>query len=59
MCADVGAIVGPLVAGLLADSVSYAAAFGIGAALILVAAAYALRMPPGVPPRDPAPVLLP
>ena len=32
MCADLGAIVGPLVAGLLADAVSYPAAFGVGAA---------------------------
>lgn len=45
MCSDVGAIVGPLVAGLLADHVSYPAAFGVGAALLLVASAFALRMP--------------
>jgi MFS family permease len=45
MCADIGAIVGPLVAGLLADTVSYPAAFGAGAALMLVAAALSWRMP--------------
>lgn len=59
MCADVGAIVGPLVAGLLADHISYPAAFGVGAALVLAAAANALRMPGGLPdpaaPTPPAP----
>jgi MFS family permease len=45
MCADIGAIIGPLVAGLLADTLSYAAAFGAGAILMLVAAALSWRMP--------------
>jgi DHA1 family multidrug resistance protein-like MFS transporter len=45
MCSDVGAIVGPLVAGLLADHISYSAAFAVGAALMLAAAAMSLRMP--------------
>jgi MFS family permease len=45
MCSDIGAIVGPLVAGLLADTLSYPAAFGAGAALMLVAAALSWRMP--------------
>ena len=45
MCSDIGAIIGPLVAGLLADVLSYPAAFGVGAALMLVAAALAWRMP--------------
>jgi MFS family permease len=45
MCADIGSIVGPLVAGLLADSVSYPVAFGVGALLLLGAALNALRMP--------------
>ena len=49
MCSDAGAIVGPLVAGLLADRVSYGAAFGVGAALIVAAALSALRMPGGAP----------
>ncbi|HEY9470152.1 MAG TPA: MFS transporter [Propionibacteriaceae bacterium] len=45
MCSDIGAIVGPLVAGLLADTLSYPAAFGAGAALMLVAAALSWRIP--------------
>ena len=45
MCADIGAIVGPLVAGLLADAVSYPAAFGVGAALTVLAAGRSVRMP--------------
>jgi MFS family permease len=49
MCSDIGAIIGPLVAGLLADTLSYAAAFGVGAALMLVAAALSWRMPRSQP----------
>ena len=53
MCADVGAIVGPLVAGLLADSFSYPVAFAAGAALLLVGAAASARMPrSGAPAED-------
>ncbi|WP_235928952.1 MFS transporter [Marisediminicola senii] len=44
MCADVGAIVGPLVAGFLADTVSYPVAFAVGAALYAATALYATRM---------------
>jgi MFS family permease len=53
MCSDIGAIIGPLVAGLLADTLSYSAAFGVGAALMLVAAALSWRMPRGqaAPPK--------
>ena len=47
MCSDIGAIFGPLVAGLLADTLSYPAAFGVGAALMLMAAALSWRMPRG------------
>jgi len=47
MSSDVGAIVGPLVAGRLADTLSYPAAFGVGAALMLVASALSWRMPHG------------
>jgi MFS family permease len=47
MCSDIGAIIGPLVAGLLADTLSYPAAFGVGAALMLLAAALSWRMPRG------------
>jgi MFS family permease len=53
MCSDIGAIIGPLVAGLLADTLSYPAAFGVGAALMLVAAGLSWRMPRGqVPSRE-------
>lgn len=45
MCSDVGAIVGPLVAGWLADTLSFTAAFAVGAALLLGAAAVSVRMP--------------
>ena len=45
MFADIGAIIGPLVAGLLADTVSYPAAFAAGAALMVVAAGLSWRMP--------------
>ncbi len=48
MCSDVGAIVGPLVAGWLADTFSYPAAFAVGAVLLLGAAATSARMPPTV-----------
>ncbi|HEY5980654.1 MAG TPA: MFS transporter [Microlunatus sp.] len=50
MCADTGAIVGPIVAGLLADRFSYGWAFALGAALLAVAATYSLRMPRELPP---------
>lgn len=49
MCSDVGAILGPLVAGFLADHVSYPAAFGVGALLLLAGAAFGVRMPGGLP----------
>ncbi|MFC5290726.1 MFS transporter [Actinokineospora guangxiensis] len=38
MSADVGAILGPIVTGLLADKLSFGAAFGVTGALLLVAA---------------------
>ena len=49
MCADVGAILGPLVAGVLVDTASYPVAFAVGAVLILLAAVNSLRMPRSVP----------
>lgn len=52
MCADVGAIVGPLVAGLLADSFSYPVAFAVGAALLLVGAGASARMPRTAPAEE-------
>ncbi len=42
---DLGAVVGPLVAGALVDSISFPAAFGSGVVLMLAASLYALRMP--------------
>jgi MFS family permease len=45
MSSDVGAILGPLVAGFLADSVGYPVAFAVGAALLLVGTAASVRMP--------------
>jgi MFS family permease len=51
--ADVGAIIGPLVAGALVDAVSFPAAFGTAVVLMLVASAYALRMPKAAKPATP------
>ena len=45
MCSDGGAIIGPLVAGYLADQVSYLAAFSVGGLLLLVAVGAATRIP--------------
>lgn len=45
MIADVGAIAGPLLAGLLADQVGFGAAFATGAAVSLVAVGFAATMP--------------
>ena len=44
---DVGAIAGPLAAGLLVDAFSYEAAFGSACVLMVAAALFALRMPRG------------
>ena len=44
MTADLGAIVGPLLAGLLADSLGFGAAFAVGAAVATVALVAAARM---------------
>ena len=45
MCTDVGAVLGPVVVGLIAERVSVSAAFGSGAALLVVAfaASWTLR----------------
>jgi DHA1 family multidrug resistance protein-like MFS transporter len=43
--ADVGAIAGPLVAGLLVDAFSFPVAFASAGALMIAAALFALRMP--------------
>ncbi|MGH9249127.1 MAG: MFS transporter [Acidimicrobiales bacterium] len=45
MAADLGAVAGPLLAGWLADEVSYTAALGVGAIVIGVAGVLATRMP--------------
>jgi MFS family permease len=45
MTADLGAIVGPLLAGLLADSIGFGPAFGVGAAFAAIALVFAALMP--------------
>jgi MFS family permease len=45
MSSDVGAIVGPLVAGFLADHLSYTAAFGIGAVWWIASMVLSTRIP--------------
>jgi MFS family permease len=52
MASDLGAVVGPVVAGLLVDHGSYGAAFGLGTGVVLLAGLLALRLPPGVPESD-------
>ncbi|MDQ1582649.1 MAG: hypothetical protein QOF36_703 [Microbacteriaceae bacterium] len=49
MFSDFGAIIGPLVAGFLADAVSFPAAFAVGAVLLVVTSLYALRIPGRTP----------
>lgn len=53
MFSDLGAIVGPLVAGALADTVSMTAGFAVGAALFALGALVSVRMPGGVPTDSP------
>lgn len=61
MSADVGAVIGPIVAGVLADELSFTAAFAITGALSVVAALVWLRAPETLPkgehdtPRHPTP----
>jgi MFS family permease len=45
MAGDVGSLLGPLTAGALADSAGFGAAFGVTAAVLLVAAVSAARAP--------------
>ncbi len=52
MASDVGAVVGPLAAGWLVDSGSYALAFSVSAVVLALGAAMAVRMPET---RRPAP----
>jgi DHA1 family multidrug resistance protein-like MFS transporter len=49
MFSDAGAIVGPLAAGFLVDTVSFPVAFAVGALFLLATSAYGLRLPRGVP----------
>jgi MFS family permease len=55
MCSDIGAIIGPLVAGFLADHLSYPVAFGVGALLMVAGAGLSWRMPPESDPHDTRP----
>lgn len=52
MFSDLGAIIGPIAAGWLADHTSMQVAYAAGATILLASAAYALRMPGGVPADD-------
>jgi MFS family permease len=52
MASDLGAVIGPVLAGLLVDHGSYAAAFLLGAAVIALTGVLALRLPSGPPPSD-------
>ena len=45
MMSDVGAIVGPLVAGLLVDALDFDWAFAVGSVLCLVAVTFVVLMP--------------
>lgn len=49
MASDAGAVVGPVLAGFLVDHGSFAAAFGLGAAVVALAGVLGLRLPRGVP----------
>ena len=45
MAGDAGAVTGPVVAGLLVDSASYPAAFGLAAGVLAAAALLAVMTP--------------
>lgn len=49
MANDLGAVVGPVLAGWLVDAGSYPTAFGMAAAVVLVAGGLGLRLPGGSP----------
>lgn len=55
MCSDLGAIAGPLVAGLLVDQASYPAAFGVAAALLVLSAVASAWLPRSSRAAVPAP----
>ncbi|MGO4956548.1 MFS transporter [Luteococcus sp. Sow4_B9] len=49
MMSDLGAIIGPLAAGAIADALGLGPAFAVGGALLLAGALYSLRMPRETP----------
>jgi MFS family permease len=53
MMSDVGAVIGPLAAGLLIDTFDYDWAFGVGVLLAVLAALMVLRMPETLRPPQP------
>jgi MFS transporter, DHA1 family, tetracycline resistance protein len=55
MAADVGAILGPLVAGAVAQAAGFGAAFGLTGLVGALALAFWLRAPETLPPPAPAP----
>ncbi|MFW6597295.1 MFS transporter [Propionibacteriaceae bacterium Y2011] len=55
MVTDLGAIIGPLAAGWIATQGSFPLGFGVGAVILVLGSALALRMPPGAPQHDDAP----
>jgi MFS family permease len=59
MAADIGAILGPITAGLLADQLSYSAAFLLTGSISLLAAVAWLRSPETLPPEAAQPMLTP
>lgn len=58
MAADVGAIIGPIAAGLIADGLSYQAAFGLTGLMALLACLFWVRAPETLP-RLAKPTLVP
>ncbi|GAA2015289.1 MFS transporter [Nakamurella flavida] len=54
MTGDVGAVVGPIVAGLLVDANGFGVALGVGAAVVLATVPLWFRAPETLPPRPPA-----
>ncbi|MGH3937043.1 MAG: MFS transporter [Pseudonocardiaceae bacterium] len=60
MASDVGAIIGPIAAGMLADQFSYTAAFTLTGVVALIAAVVWLRVPDTRPqPETPTPIRAP
>jgi len=55
MASDLGAVVGPVLAGFLVDHGSFAAAFGLGAVVVALAGLLGLRLPAGPPAASAAP----